>query len=255
MLSIAWPFLVIHPFSPFRHPSYSPLRNLSFWARYAMLAHRQLGIREAATKLFSVFLSRSPFRAAVASLKDIVTRLRSGGSSSTSQNTNEKARTSRSASASAGTGAGAGANANTGASTSSSKSNNTSVSGGASASADASGVQDHSTSTAFLGAYEASGLLGVCDFIIKHIPPGFLLPNWPLYFSTFEMYLSHPASTVRSASLVRCGSTSSSLLCVESLAACQRFVVLEIGACQSLCVCVCVCVCVCLYVYGTFSAT
>ena len=28
---------------------------------------------------------------------------------------------------------------------------------------------------------------------------GFLLPDWPVYFNTFDMYLSHPASTVRQA--------------------------------------------------------
>ena len=50
-----------------------------------------------------------------------------------------------------------------------------------------------------LDAYEAEGLLGVCVFIIKHLQPGFLLPNWPLYFSTFARYLAHPASTVRQA--------------------------------------------------------
>ncbi|EDO30642.1 predicted protein [Nematostella vectensis] len=51
----------------------------------------------------------------------------------------------------------------------------------------------------FLQACEAEGLLGVCVFLIKHIPPGFLLPNWPRYFSTFNLYLMHPASTVRQA--------------------------------------------------------
>ena len=54
----------------------------------------------------------------------------------------------------------------------------------------------------FIGAYAAEGLLGVCVFIIKHIPPGFLLPNWPLYYHTFELYLTHPASTVRQATSV-----------------------------------------------------
>ncbi|KAK3746389.1 hypothetical protein QZH41_018199, partial [Actinostola sp. cb2023] len=51
----------------------------------------------------------------------------------------------------------------------------------------------------FLKAYEAEGLLGVCVFLIKHIPPGYLLTTWPLYFSTFNIYLMHPASTVRQA--------------------------------------------------------
>ncbi|XP_013392533.1 uncharacterized protein LOC106160455 [Lingula anatina] len=51
----------------------------------------------------------------------------------------------------------------------------------------------------FMDAYAAEGLLGVCVFLVKHIPPGFLLPNWPLYFSTFSLYLMHPASTVRQA--------------------------------------------------------
>ncbi|KAJ7383195.1 hypothetical protein OS493_030353 [Desmophyllum pertusum] len=51
----------------------------------------------------------------------------------------------------------------------------------------------------FLKAHEAEGLLGVCLFLIKHIPPGYLLPKWPLYFSTLNLYLMHPASTVRQA--------------------------------------------------------
>mgnify|MGYP001794352601 CR=1 FL=1 len=46
---------------------------------------------------------------------------------------------------------------------------------------------DYSLIVVFLFLYE------------KHIPPGFLLPNWPLYFSTFNLYLMHPASTVRQA--------------------------------------------------------
>lgn len=54
----------------------------------------------------------------------------------------------------------------------------------------------------FLKAHEAEGLLGVCIFLIKHIPPGYLLPKWPLYFSTLNLYLMHPASTVRQATSV-----------------------------------------------------
>lgn len=51
----------------------------------------------------------------------------------------------------------------------------------------------------YLDAYEAEGLLAVCLFIVRNMSPGFLLPNWPLYFATFELYLTHPASTVRQA--------------------------------------------------------
>lgn len=36
----------------------------------------------------------------------------------------------------------------------------------------------------------------------QHIPPGYLLPKWPLYFSTLNLYLMHPASTVRQATSV-----------------------------------------------------
>jgi len=39
-------------------------------------------------------------------------------------------------------------------------------------------------------------------FHLQHIPPGFLLPKWPLYFSTLNLYLMHPASTVRQATSV-----------------------------------------------------
>ncbi len=39
-----------------------------------------------------------------------------------------------------------------------------------------------------------------CTPFAQHIPPGFLLPHWPLYFETFSTYLAHPASTVRLAS-------------------------------------------------------
>lgn len=50
-----------------------------------------------------------------------------------------------------------------------------------------------------LPAHEAEGLLGVCQFIIRNISPGVLLPKWPLFFVTFSEYLAHPASTVRQA--------------------------------------------------------
>eukprot|EP00047_Mylnosiga_fluctuans_P015264 m.44770 g.44770 ORF g.44770 m.44770 type:complete len:1243 (+) comp5842_c0_seq1:74-3802(+) len=58
---------------------------------------------------------------------------------------------------------------------------------------------DDKSSDTHLNAYEAEGLLGVLDFIIKHLKPGFLLAEWPLYHSTLEHYLWHPASTVRQA--------------------------------------------------------
>jgi hypothetical protein len=52
---------------------------------------------------------------------------------------------------------------------------------------------------AFLPASQAEGLLAASVTIIKQLPPGFLLPQWPLYFRTFKFYLGHPASTVRQA--------------------------------------------------------
>lgn len=52
----------------------------------------------------------------------------------------------------------------------------------------------------FLDAYEAQGLLEVSVFLIKRIPVNLLMERWPLYFSTFNLYLMHPASTVRQAS-------------------------------------------------------
>ena len=36
-------------------------------------------------------------------------------------------------------------------------------------------------------------------FFMQHLKPGFLLADWPRYHTTLEMYLSHPASTVRQA--------------------------------------------------------
>ena len=54
----------------------------------------------------------------------------------------------------------------------------------------------------FLDAYEAQGLLEVSVFLIKRIPVNLLMERWPLYFSTFNLYLMHPASTVRQASSV-----------------------------------------------------
>lgn len=104
-----------------------------------MLAHPQLSTREVATKLFATYLSRSPFRAALASLKDIVTRLHGGSASGRESGEGDGPR--------------------------------------------CGGTEEE----AFLDAYEAVGLLGVCEHIIKHIPPGFLLPNWPMYFSTFGL--------------------------------------------------------------------
>ncbi|KAK3085980.1 hypothetical protein FSP39_011613 [Pinctada imbricata] len=52
----------------------------------------------------------------------------------------------------------------------------------------------------FLDAYAAEGLLNVCQFLVKVLPLRELLPFWPQHISTFLIYLSHPASTVRQAS-------------------------------------------------------
>jgi hypothetical protein len=45
-------------------------------------------------------------------------------------------------------------------------------------------------------AYEAETLLGTCSILVKNVP-FFSFSNWTLYFYTFLLYLSHPASTVR----------------------------------------------------------
>eukprot|EP01137_Pigoraptor_chileana_P033797 Opistho-2@25290 len=120
---------------------------------YSLLAHPQLSIREHATKAFSAYLSRSEFREALTSLKEVVGRLAPHGLSFSP-----------------------------------------------------SGVTGDGTDNIhpalaapfqFMDAYEAEGLLSVCVYLIKHIPPRFLLPNWPHYFRTFDVYLMHPASTVR----------------------------------------------------------
>ncbi|XP_052231830.1 uncharacterized protein LOC127845146 isoform X2 [Dreissena polymorpha] len=51
----------------------------------------------------------------------------------------------------------------------------------------------------FVDDYAAEGFLAVCIFLIKVIPLCQLLSRWPEYISTFLLYLSHPASTVRQA--------------------------------------------------------
>ncbi|XP_060080298.1 uncharacterized protein LOC132559696 [Ylistrum balloti] len=51
----------------------------------------------------------------------------------------------------------------------------------------------------FLDAYAAEGILDVCLFLVKVLPLQRLLPRCPQYLSTFLLYLSHPASTVRQA--------------------------------------------------------
>ncbi|XP_053402647.1 uncharacterized protein LOC123549646 [Mercenaria mercenaria] len=51
----------------------------------------------------------------------------------------------------------------------------------------------------FVDDYASEGFLGVCIFLVKVIPLSYLLPGWPEYISTFLLYLSHPASTVRQA--------------------------------------------------------
>jgi len=116
---------------------------------YALLSHRQLSIRENATKVFSAYLSRSPFREALAALHEIVSRLR--------RHVGDERE------------AEAAADGNV-------PPADTSVGWG-------------SVPPRLLDPYEAEGLLGVCTFIVKHIPPGFLLPRWPLYFGTFDLYL------------------------------------------------------------------
>ncbi|XP_072051956.1 uncharacterized protein [Amphiura filiformis] len=117
---------------------------------YPLLAHRQLSIRENATKAFSAFLSRCEVKEALTSFTEALTRLRHGTGVSPDQSSLPHLAVLR---------------------------------------------KDYR----FLNAYEAEGLLGVCVYLIKHISPGFLLPNWPEYFSIFNLYLMHPASTVRQA--------------------------------------------------------
>ncbi|XP_074644937.1 uncharacterized protein LOC141901529 [Tubulanus polymorphus] len=58
---------------------------------------------------------------------------------------------------------------------------------------------EESTAPMFIDAFTAEGILGVCLFLVKHIPPSFLLQKRNEYFDTFNVYLMHPASTVRQA--------------------------------------------------------
>ncbi|KAL3860307.1 hypothetical protein ACJMK2_010446 [Sinanodonta woodiana] len=51
----------------------------------------------------------------------------------------------------------------------------------------------------YMDDYASEGFMGVCMFLVKVLPLSCLLPNWPEYMSTFILYLSHPASTVRQA--------------------------------------------------------
>ncbi|XP_033117348.1 uncharacterized protein LOC117117218 isoform X2 [Anneissia japonica] len=126
---------------------------------YPMLAHPQLSVREQATKAFSTYLYRCEFKEALQSFKEALAHLCDG----------------------------------TGITIAFDEEDNYVLS---------QGLPHHAVlckDYQFLDAYRAEGLLGVCIYLIKHIPPGYLLPSWPLYFSTFNLYLMHPASTVRQA--------------------------------------------------------
>ncbi|EGD80684.1 hypothetical protein PTSG_01274 [Salpingoeca rosetta] len=201
---------------------------------YKLLAHEQLSIREYATKAYAAFLSRSQFHQALNTLENIVARLRRergrrsfSNANSSSSNGSSGAPRSPSPSSSPsplGTGVGsAAARARArvrarlshpspprprprGTPSSDTVAPATSLPALHSLSPPPSPASPSSTMRTGWGApitplpaHEAEGLLGVCHFIIKHVPPGFLLPKWPLFFSTFSAYLAHPASTVRQA--------------------------------------------------------
>lgn len=46
-------------------------------------------------------------------------------------------------------------------------------------------------------AYEAQGLLSLCEYLFKTLPSAHILGQWPVLFPTINMYLAHSASTVR----------------------------------------------------------
>ncbi|XP_071494032.1 uncharacterized protein [Diadema antillarum] len=133
---------------------------------YPLLAHPQLSVRECAIKGFTSFLSRCEFQEALASFSTAISRLGQESSILSREAT-------------------------------SSPIQKKTASVGQSMSLPHYAVL--SKDFKFLNAYEAEGLLGVCLYLIKHIPPGLLLPKWPYYFSVFSLYLMHPASTVRQA--------------------------------------------------------
>ena len=60
--------------------------------------------------------------------------------------------------------------------------------------------------TPMLDDYSAEGLLGLCVPLIKQVPSSYLLSHWATYFPAFNMYLAHPASTVRqmTSTIFRC---------------------------------------------------
>ncbi|XP_030831113.1 uncharacterized protein LOC764251 isoform X2 [Strongylocentrotus purpuratus] len=126
---------------------------------YPLLAHQQLSVRECAIKAFTSFLSKCEFQEALSSFSDAISRLDQGSHLLSSSNSDTQGRPCYQ-------------------------------------------VPHQAVlkkDFKFLNAYEAEGLLGVCLYLVKHIPPGFLLPKWPFYFSVFSLYLMHPASTVRQA--------------------------------------------------------
>ena len=64
-------------------------------------------------------------------------------------------------------------------------------------------------SSCFLDAYEAEGLISVCDILVNELPFNYVLASWTAFSPTFENYLAHPASTVRQVPIF--GEFSSSL--------------------------------------------
>eukprot|EP00048_Salpingoeca_helianthica_P024157 m.30156 g.30156 ORF g.30156 m.30156 type:complete len:1409 (+) comp9221_c0_seq2:59-4285(+) len=157
-------------------------------AMYARLAHPQLSIRENVTKALSAFLSRSQLKDVLECLREIVCRLRGDPLSSL---TDGPAITTAAAFSSIHPEK---TNSN------SSQVVHNSVASGEEADSVAPLSAGHGDAAVqMVEAYEAEGLLGVLEFIIKHLKPGFLLTEWPLYHFTLERYLAHPASTVRQA--------------------------------------------------------
>ena len=160
---------------------------------FGALAHPQLSVREIAAKAFSSYLQRSDIAESVACLDLVKDKLAGQGHSPSDSDASHPSNQSSHGSSSIETDASAvdaGASASNAMRNSSWKQFTNWKSIGK-------GVLDHKI--ILLEAYEAQGLLSLCEFLFKTLPSSHILGQWPVLFPTINSYLAHSASTVRQA--------------------------------------------------------
>jgi hypothetical protein len=158
---------------------------------FGALAHPQLSVREISAKAFSSYLQRSDMAESVACLDLVKDKLAGQGHGPSDADASQPSRQSSHG------GSSIEADASAPDAGAAHAMRNSSWQQFTNWKSIGKGVMDHKI--ILLEAYEAQGLLSLCEFLFKTLPSSHILGQWPVLFPTINSYLAHSASTVRQA--------------------------------------------------------